>query len=96
MATWADSYPTAVIRYVPTHIGRDGLRTLSLAAQGRNTYETARDAAHWIDAVRAQNQWESIASIFGPDDTFEVCACPCWPGHFTPCGVYFDDEDIVR
>lgn len=95
MANWADCYPNAVTRYVPTFIGANGLRTLMLAAQGRHTFDTARDAERWIDAVRGHTSADTLRSIFG-EDTFEVCACPCWPGHFDPCGVYFDESDIVR
>lgn len=86
------------IRYVPTYINRDGMRTLMLAQQGRCTFETAREAEQWIDAVRAQAAREggdTLQIVFGAD-TFEVCACPCYPGHFDPQTCWFDDADIVR
>lgn len=89
-------YPDAVIRYVPTYRERGGLRALATAAQGRNTYATPDEARAWIDAVRKNNNAETIRSIFGPVDTFEVCACRCYPGHFDPCGVYFDEEDVIQ
>ena len=95
-ARWQDCYPDAVWRYVATYIGRDGLRTLATPAQGRHTFETAAAAQTWIDAIRANTRDETLRSVFGDPGTLAVCACPCWPGHFDPCGVYFDDEDIVR
>ena len=77
-----------VIRYVPTHIDKDGARTLMRAAQGGQTFATTEEAQAWIDAVRRNNSTDTLRSVFGPD-TYEVRECECWPMHFDPKGVYF-------
>jgi hypothetical protein len=77
-----------VTRYVVTHIGRDGLRTLVHAAQGRWTYATPEGAQAWIDNAMRSNSRDSIEAVFGLP--LEVRPCQCWPGHFDPVGVYFD------
>ena len=79
-----------VTRYVATYMGKDGLRTLVSAAQGRYTYDTPEAAQRWIDLAIANNAPDTVASIWGPDPKFEVRACECWAGHFDPVGVYFD------
>lgn len=81
-----------VIRYVPTCVGRDGLRTLMRAGQGRETFAAPAEAQAWIDAVLANNPQDRLVSIWGPQawGTFEVRPCRCWPGHFDPMGVYFN------
>lgn len=45
----------SVIRYVPTYIGQDGMRTLMRGRQGRFTYATPEEAQSWIDAVTANS-----------------------------------------
>jgi hypothetical protein len=77
-----------VTRYVVTHIGRNGLRTLAHAAQGRHTFETAQAAQEWIDAALAVNSGDTLASLYGLP--LEVRPCECYAGHFDPVGVYFD------
>lgn len=78
----------AVTRYVATRLNSVGDRVLASAAQGRNTFATSKEAQDWIDAVRMNNNADSIA--FLRPDTLEVRSCECWPGHFDPKGVYFD------
>jgi len=80
--------------------GGHRLRTLSRGAQGRYTYATAAEAQEWIRAafsVNDRDNRDKLASIYGAAalDTFAVCRCRCWPGHFDPMGIYFDDEDVV-
>lgn len=82
-----------VIRYVPTHVGKDGLRTLMTAAQGRHTYATPDEAQAWIDAVWGANTERELATLFGPRDTWQVRPVECWPGHHDPKGIYFDDAE---
>lgn len=84
----------SVIRYVPTYIDQNGMRTLMLPQQGRHTFETAREAERWIDAIRAHTSADTLRQVYG-EDTFEVCACPCYPDHFDPRTCWFDDADIV-
>lgn len=78
----------AVIRYVVTHIGRHGMRTLAEPAQGRFTYETAERAQQLLDAIMQNNSQDRLKSLYGLP--LEVRPCKCWPVHFDPMGVYFD------
>jgi hypothetical protein len=78
----------SVTRYVATHAGHDGLRTLATAAQGRYTYATPEEAQAWIDAAMKNNSRDVLESVYVLP--LEVRACECWPGHFDPKGIYFD------
>ena len=79
----------SVIRYVATYVHNHGMRTLMTSAQGRYTYATADEAQAWIDAVRKNNDQDTLIALWGAD-TFEVRPCECWPGHFDPKGVWFE------
>ena len=79
-----------VTRYVVTHIGDHGLRTLISAAQGRNTYATRAEAEAHMLAILKNNSVETLKSVYGLP--LEVRACQCYPGHFDPVGIYFSDE----
>lgn len=81
-----------VVRYVPTYINRQGLRTLAGRAQGRDTFDTPRAAQKWIDTVVGVNSADVVRQVYGVDPRFEVRACACFPGHFDPIGIYFDCE----
>lgn len=97
---WVDyyCYPCAtklgadldVIRYVVTHINKDGNRVMSHAHQGRNTYETAEQAQAWIEAARKNNSESTMQAVYGDKDTLEVRAAKCYPVHFDPKQCYFD------
>jgi hypothetical protein len=78
----------SVTRYVVTHAGRDGLRTLATAAQGRHTYATPEEAQAWIDAAMKNNSRDVLESAYVLP--LEVRACECWPVHFDPKGIYFE------
>lgn len=78
-----------VIRYVVTHLDRNGMRTLAAAAQGHFTYATRAEAQSHLDAMLANNSDDRLRSVYG--FPLEVRACRCWPVHFDPIGVYFDD-----
>lgn len=77
-----------VTRYVVTHIGDDGMRTLAHAQQGRCTYATAAEAQAWIDAALRNNSMSTLRSLYG--FPLEVRPCECWPNHHDPMGVYFE------
>lgn len=81
-----------VLRYVPTYINAQGLRTLMCAAQGRDTFATAAEAQAWIDAIysNAYNAPHALSRIWGDNPRCEVRPCECWPAHFDPIGIYFD------
>jgi hypothetical protein len=93
VSLYSDISPT-VTRYVVTHVGGDGLRTLSHGAQGRNTYAEKCEAILALSAMLANNSRSTLESRYGKRgaETFEVRACECWVAHFDPCAVYFDDE----
>jgi hypothetical protein len=82
----------SVIRYVPTYVNKDGMRTLAGGAQGRNTYATAAEAQEWIDLLTACDPFAADANkaIWGDNPRFEVRPCPCWPNHFDPQTIWFD------
>lgn len=81
-----------VTRYVVTHIDRDGMRRLFGPAQGRFTHETAEEAQAHIDAIINNNGAQTLHDVYGPQDLkLEVRPCECWPGHFDPVGIYFDE-----
>lgn len=77
-----------VTRYVITHIGSDGLRTLASAAQGRHTFATREEAETWLERCLSVNSESTLRSLYGLP--LEVRACQCYPGHCDPCGLYFD------
>lgn len=81
-----------VIRYVVTKVDKNGMRTLAMAAQGRNTYASAEEAQTWLDAMRnsPHNSAQTLQSVYGDVTKMEVRPCECWPVHFDPKGVYFD------
>lgn len=87
-----------VIRYVVTHVNRDGMRTLTMAAQGRNTFETPEKAQEMVDALIQNNGDWKLSDVFGDQvlGTFEVRACECWPGHFDPKGIWFDSAEEIE
>ena len=80
----------AVVRYVTTYVNKEGLRTLTAAAQGRNTFDTRKEAEAHLDVMLANNGESKLRQLFGDDPRFEVRECLCWPGHFDPKGCYFD------
>jgi len=86
--------PDFITRYVVTYVNRDGMRQLAHAQQGRHTYATADEADAWIRAALANNSRETLESVYGGAAgvaSLAVRPCACWPGHFDPVGIYFDD-----
>ena len=78
-----------ITRYVITHIGKDGLRTLIGPAQGRNTYATMQDAEAERAAIIQNNSIDTLNSVYGLP--LSVRECECYPVHFDPVGRYFED-----
>jgi len=78
----------SVIRYVVTHVNKDGMRTLVDKQQGQFTYATAALAQARLDAFTANNTPEQLAQYFGLP--LEVRPVECWPGHFDPKSIWFD------
>lgn len=82
-----------VIRYVVTHIDKNGMRTLCGPAQGRLTKETREEAQELLDNMTRNNQMqgELLAGVYGLP--LEVRPVKCYPGHFDPMGVFFDVDE---
>lgn len=86
MSVYSD-FGATVTRYVVTHIGIDGLRTLTFGAQGRNTHATREEAQQRLEEFEPELR---AKVLHDKADTLEVRECECWAGHFDPCGIYFD------
>jgi hypothetical protein len=82
----------SVIRYVATFINDHGMRTLMGRAQRRETFATAEEAQALIDAVIRNNSADRVRKAWGENPRFEVRPCPCWPGHFDPQTIWFDED----
>lgn len=82
------------IRYVISHMNRDGMRTLTYAVQGRNTRGSKEEAQTDLTALLSTNTEERLASIFGTQaiGTFEVSAVECWDGHNDPKGCWIMEK----
>ncbi len=78
---------TTVTRYVLTYVNKDGFRTLFGAAQGRNTHATQAEAEKRLAAVLSNNSANTLKAY----PHMQVRPCECWPVHFDPKGIYFDD-----
>lgn len=81
--------PTDVIRFVITHVNREGMRTLTEGVQGRYTYATREEAQERLEAFRPS--YAAQPEIGVPAETMEVRPVACWPGHFDPKTCWFDD-----
>ncbi len=87
--------PREVIRFVITNVSsQTGLRTLSLAKQGRHTFESP-ELAH--DALETFRGPQGLPRVLTADEvrSLAVCRCACYPGHHDPVGSYFEDSEIV-
>ena len=82
-----------VIRYAIAGVRKNGLRTMTSPHQGRNTWATTEEAQNLLKAVRENNRPQDIADVLGDD--LAVVRVRCYPGHFDPMGIYFDESDIV-
>lgn len=81
-----DHHYATVTRYAITHVGRLGLRQLTLANQGRNHYRTRADAERAMRLLEPDLR----AKVLGDDaDTLEVRPVECYE-HGDAIGIYFD------
>jgi hypothetical protein len=78
----------SVLRYVITHLDKNGNRILLGAQQGRNTYPTKKEAKQGIKDIYDNNSAQTIAEFYG--EPLEVRLCRCYQGHFDPQEIYFD------
>lgn len=80
-----------VVRYVVTHLNKNGNRILADAQQGRNTYATSQEAEHAIEMRMKNNSLDTLQSVYGLP--LEVRACKCYPVHFDPMEYYFPPNE---
>jgi hypothetical protein len=78
-----------VQRFVISHIGKNVLRRLTFAQQGRYTYGTADAARH---ALREYHGNDGLSHVLTSEElaTLEVRAVACYAGHHDPVGYYLD------
>jgi hypothetical protein len=81
----------SVTRYVCTYINSEGERTLIGPAQGRLTYATREEAETHLAAIMGNNTAKTIAEVYGSNPQPEVRPCPCYPGHFDPQTIWFEE-----
>jgi hypothetical protein len=80
------------VRYVVTHVAEKGtcagLRVLTFAAQGRDTYATEEEARAALEAWRGP---QGLPRVLSPRElaSLDVTAVPCWPGHHDPTRTVF-------
>jgi len=67
-------------RYAITHLGRDGLRVLTFANQGRNHYDGQAEAAKRLASFVQNNPVERLRDIYGEQaiGTFDVTPVECY------------------
>lgn len=80
-------------RWVVTHVGKDGMRTMCFPHQGRYTMATREEAQAWIDACM-KNTPDTAASVYGLP--LEPRETECWPDSYDPKQVYFQGPTGVR
>ena len=77
-----------MIRYVITHINKDGRRTLAQAMQGQYTYSTKKEAQHMINAMMKNNSMDTLTSVYRL--LLESRMVDCYEGHHDPKTRWFD------
>jgi hypothetical protein len=68
------------IRFAITHVGRDGLRVLTFANQGRNHYDHRPDAERMLAGFLQNNTAQTLRDIYDEQalGTFEVTPVECY------------------
>lgn len=80
-----------VTRYVVTQRNKEwGGRKLATAQQGGYTFATKEEAEQHMWAIMQNNSLDILESIFNLP--LKVLPCPCYPVHFDPIGIYFEEE----
>ncbi len=82
------------IRYVISHINKDGMRQMTAAIQGINTVGSKEEAQQRLAEFNANNTPENLTQIFGSQalGTFEVSAIECYEGHNDPKGCFIREN----
>jgi hypothetical protein len=78
------------IRYVLSHINKDGMRQMTAAIQGRHTFDSMVEAQEHLKGFITNNTPENITQVFGTQalGTFEASAIECFEGHNDPKGCF--------
>lgn len=76
-----------MIMYAITHVGKDGLRTLTFNNWGSNHYKTAEEAQRGLDVFAPELRAKVLGDMA---DTLAVRPVDCY-AHGDAKGIYFDD-----
>jgi len=78
------------ILFAITHIDKHNMRTLTLANQGRNHFNTKRQATHALKGLIDNTSESTLISVFGKQaiSTFQVRPVECYD-HGDAIGIYF-------
>ena len=78
-----------VVRYVITHQAEKGHRQLTFAQRGQYTYDTKEEC----ETAMKQCMENGLGKVLNSHEiaSLEVRPCECWPNHFDPVGIWFDD-----
>lgn len=81
------------IRYVISHINRDGMRKMTYAIQGRNTLGSKEEAQKLLQDFLNNNYDALLSECYGSQalGTFEVSAVECYDEHNDPKGCWIQD-----
>lgn len=83
-----------IIRYVISHMNKDGLRAMTYSHQGRNTKATKKEVETELSHFNKNNSENTLISVFGSQalETFEVSAIRCYDGHHDPMGCFIEED----
>lgn len=82
------------LRFVISHINKDGFRSMTYVNRGENTKATREAAEKLLRNFIENNTSEVLSGVYGSQSigTFEISAIECYPSHFDPIGHYIDEE----
>jgi hypothetical protein len=77
-----------------SYVGKDGIRTLFGAAQGRCMCKTREEAEQKLRDIITTNGEDRVVEIYGEQSrgTFRVDPFECWD-HGDPKGIYVTEEE---
>lgn len=80
-------------RWAVSYLGRDGMRRLFHAAQGRYTWATREFAEASAAEFDTEENRSRLAEVYGEQapGTLRASLVNCWAGHFDPVGIYADE-----
>ena len=80
-----------VVRFVVTHVNKEGFRQMTSSCQGRNTYDTWTEANDHRKAILENNTEGMLASVHGEQsiNSYRVRPTACYPRHHDPQCIQF-------